>query len=223
MTFAQKSIQALAIAVFAVAGVAVKAETFAVQLGGRDLGSLVYQGGSMATLQSTLNNTPLGVFNGSFSAQSERTSAGQQFRSVSNSSRKSREIAVLFDDGRAVDTVVTPSSEMTDLSNVGAVPVGVIDPVWAFGQFVGANGCPSAFRFYDGRRAILVQPTGQKEVAGQLVCDMSYRVSDGPGHLSPLYIKKIAITLTYDVAGGQSLRKMVFSAAGFDLQLLRQG
>lgn len=222
MMFAPMSFKALAVAVFAVAGVAAQAETFSVQLGTRDLGSLTYHGGAKATLQSSLDSTPMGVFNGTFSAQSEQTSAGQQFRSVSKSSRKSREIAILIVEGRAQETVVTPASEMTDLSNVAAVPVGVIDPVGAFGQFVTANGCPSAFRFYDGRRAILVQPTGQNKSEGQLVCDMSYQVSDGPGHLSPLYIKSISINLSYDLSGGQSLRKMVFSAAGFHLQLMRQ-
>ena len=224
MAFAEFGLKTLVVAVFALTGVAAQAESFAVQLGSRNLGVLTYNGGRAASLQSALNNTPLGVFNGSFTASLEPTSAGEQYRGISRSSRKSRDISVLFDGGCAIDTVVTPTSEMTELSNVGAVPAGVIDPVSAFGRFVGATGgCPQGFRFYDGRRAILVQPTENYEVAGQLVCKMDYRVSDGPGHLSPLYIKNASIALTYDVLGGQSLRKVVLSAAGFDLFLMRQG
>lgn len=200
----------------------VQAETYSVQLGGRNLGTISYQGGAEASLQSTLNNTPMGVFNGTFTATSQQSAVGQQYHSNSSSSRKSRQISVLIKDGRAIDTSVTPASEMTNLSNVGSVPVGVIDPVAAFGRFVSARGCPEAFRFYDGRRAILVSHERDSEVAGQLVCKMNYRVSDGPGHLSPLYIKNITVFLTYDVIGGQSLRKVVLSAAGFDLNLMRQ-
>lgn len=212
------------VAALSCAGIAARAETFSVQLGSRQLGELTYSGGSAASLRSTLNNTPLGVFNGTFAASVEPTSAGTQYRSSSRSSRKTRDINVLFDGGRAVDAVVTPANEMTDLSNVGSVPAGVVDPVSAFGRFVSASGgCPEAFRFYDGRRAILVQPAAESEVAGQLVCKMNYRVSDGPGHLSPLYIKNVSIALTYEVTGGQSLRKVVLSAAGFDLFLMRQG
>ncbi len=223
MNFAHFSNKMLAALALALTSAMAQAETFSVQLAGRDLGSLTYQGGASPALQSSLNNTPLGVFNGTFTATSESTSAGQQYRGISQSSRKNRDISVLFSEGRAIDTVITPTSEMTSLSNVAAVPVGVMDPVGAFGQFVGAKRCPAAFRFYDGRRAILLQPVGQAEVAGQLVCDMSYRVSDGPGHLSPLYIKSISVNLVYDLAGGQSLRKLVLSAAGFDLLLMRQG
>ncbi len=221
MIFGHFGFKAVAALALALTGIAVQAETFSVQLAGRDLGQLVYLGGASPTLQSTLDNTPLSLFNGTFSATSERTSAGQQYRGISQSSRKNRDISVLFADGRAVDTVITPTSEMTALSDVAAVPVGVIDPVAAFGQFVSAKGCPAAFRFYDGRRAILLQPVAQAEIAGQLVCDMHYRVSDGPGHLSPLYIKSISVNLVYDLAGGQSLRKLVLSAAGFDLLLMR--
>lgn len=199
-----------------------QAETYSVQLGGRSLGTIAYKGGADASLRSTLNNTPLGVFNGTFAATSAQSAVGQQYHSDSISSRKSRQISVLIDDGRVIDTNVIPASEMTALSNVGAVPVGVIDPVAAFGRFVSARGCPNAFRFYDGRRAILVSPDRESEVAGQLLCKMNYRVSDGPGHLSPLYIKNITVFLTYDVIGGQSLRKVVLSAAGFDLNVIRQ-
>lgn len=200
-------------------GNAVTAETYDMSISGRAIGTLRYEvSGGVATMRSVMDNSPMGVFDGTVQA----TSDGVTYQSVSRSSRKARDIGVRFADGRAVETVVTPISERTDLSDVAVVPAGVIDPVAAMGRFVGAAGCPAAFRFYDGRRAMLLQPVAQTMADGVLVCDMNYAVTDGPGHLSPLYIKSISVSLIYDVSGAQSLREMTFGAAGFNLTLVRR-
>ncbi len=206
------------VAAFILAGNAVSAESFSVSLGERALGMLTYdvQGG-VATMISTMDNTPLGVFNGTFQGQSD----GRQYRSLSKSSRKTREIATRSDNGRVVDTIVSPQDERTDLSDPAMVPADVIDPVATLGRFIDASGCPDAFRIYDGRRAILVQPVSGAQAGSALVCEMSYRVTHGPGHLSPLYIKSISVTLTYHMAEEQSLQQMEFGAAGFDLRIAR--
>lgn len=200
-------------------GAAASAETFSVSLGARTLGTLVYgQEGGVETLASTMNNTPLGVFNGTF----EGVSNGTQYRSASVSSRKTREISVRFAGGRAIETAISPDDERTELSDPALAPAGVIDPVATMGRFITASGCPAAFRLYDGRRAVLLQPVSGAQTGTNLVCEMTYGVTDGPGHLSPLYIKSISVRLTYDVSGKQSLREMQFGAAGFDLVLTRQ-
>lgn len=194
------------------------AESYSVNLGGRTLGSLTYDvAGGVATMKSALDNTPFGVFNGTFQAQSD----ARQYNSVSNSSRKTREISVRFDTGRAVETGIRPQDERTDLSDPAMVPDGVIDPVTTLGRFITASGCPDAFRIYDGRRAVLVQPVSGAQADSTLTCEMSYRVSHGPGHLSPLYIKSISVTLNYDMTNGQSLQQMRFGAAGFDVTMVR--
>lgn len=206
------------IAAFILTGAMARADSYSVNLGGRVLGVLTYDmQGAVAAMRSTLDNTPLGVFNGTFQGQS---TAGQ-FRSLSQSSRKTREISFRSDNGRVMEVSVAPQDERTELSDPARVPAGVIDPVTTLGRFIGASGCPDAFRTYDGRRAILVQPVRGTQTDSELVCEMSYRVTHGPGHLSPLYIKSISVTLTYDMATGQSLREMEFGAAGFVLTLAR--
>jgi len=179
---------------------------------------LVYsQDGAKEAMRSTLDNTPLGVFNGTF----EGITDGVHYRSISVSSRKTRDIAVRFDHGVAVETVISPEDERTDLSVASAAPPAVIDPVATFGRFVNASGCPAAFRVYDGRRAVLVQPTNEVTNGTELQCEMSYHVTHGPGHLSPFYLKWISVALTYDVASKQSLRQLDFGAAGFHLTMKR--
>lgn len=221
MSFVGHSFAVAVLAIFT--GGAVQAQSFSLTLGDRSLGTLTYaQSSGEATIQSSLDNTPLGVFNGSFSASTTASGTSAQYESASRSSRKTRDIAVGFAGGKVGQTVVSPADEMTVLSDPAVAPAGVIDPVSAFGRFVSANGCPEAFRFYDGRRAILVQPAGQATADGILTCDMGYRVSHGPGHLSPLYIKKASVTLRYDVSGAQSLRQVALSAAGFSLVMNRQ-
>lgn len=207
--------RALALALIA-SGSAASAESFSMSLGDRTLGTLDYSvAGGVETMTSTMNNTPLGVFNGTFQGKSN----GRHYSSASKSSRKTRDISVLFDAGRAIETVVNPADERTELSDPTLAPTGVIDPVATLGRFINTNGCPEAFRIYDGRRAILVLPVASTQTDSTLVCDMSYSVSHGPGHLSPLYLKSISIKLTYDVSGNQSLSQMQFGAGGFDLTM----
>ena len=65
------------------------AETYAVSLGGKTLGQLSYDdAGKKLTLSSTLNNTPLGVFNGTFVGTSTGSADTSSFSGDSKSSRK---------------------------------------------------------------------------------------------------------------------------------------
>lgn len=64
---------------------------------------------------------------------------------------------------------------------------------------------------YDGRRVVQVTPKGS-DVAGPVkTCVMDYRVVRGKGHLSPLFIKHITVTVTFDpaiVKSGPSLLEL---------------
>lgn len=205
------------------------AETFEVSLGGKKLGSLTYSRDENGEkLLSTLNNTPLGVFNGSFAALSVavQTTSGaqaQKYQSISKSSRKTREITLLIEAGRAVETVVLPESERTHLSDVKSVPRGVIDPVGGIGRLVAARSCPKKFTIYDGRRAIRLIPTGAKKSDNVLTCIIQYKVVAGPGHLSPLYISTVKMQVRYDLSGKQQRLSQIELGSGlFNLTLNRK-
>ncbi|WP_226779569.1 DUF3108 domain-containing protein [Oceaniglobus trochenteri] len=195
-------------------------ETFRAMLGGRTLGTLDYAPG---LLRTTLDNTPLGVGDGVFEGRSRaaRTEAGQRVLHYTGESRapgESRRISVVLDKGRVIDTVISPASERTALSDPGKVPQGVLDPVEAFGRMIGAGGCPAAFRIYDGRRVIQVTPKSAGTEGGRTTCAMAYDVIAGPGHLSPFRFKSLNLGLVYD---GATLVEIAVSTGPFALRLVR--
>ena len=197
------------------------AQTYDVVLGGKALGQLSYvQKGRTSTLRSTLDNTPLGVFNGSFSGTSTGTQSNSIFTGESRSSRKQRDVVVEISDGRAIRTDITPANEYTDVSDVARVPAGVMDPVRAIGHLIDAQGCPAPVRLYDGRRVVTLGTTAQELAGTALFCTLHYKVIAGPGHLSPLRISSARMMLSYDVAGGaQALKQMKISSGIFSLRL----
>lgn len=183
---------------------AANADTFRVLLGGRTLGTLETTAGQLRTL---LDNTPLGVADGTFAATSDAatTTDGRsitRYASDARSGRKGRSIGFDHDRGRVLTTLITPESERTALSDPANVPPDVIDPVAALSRLAGAQGCPAAFRIYDGRRVIEIAPRGSQTTDVALICDMQYRVVAGPGHLSPFRFTALDLTLTYGKTGG---------------------
>jgi hypothetical protein len=200
------------------------AEQFRVTLGGTVLGMLSYaQEGQLSTLRSTLDNTPLGVFNGSFTATSTGTDTTSAFTSDSRSSRKNRQIAVAIDAGRVTSTTISPENERTDLSDPSRVPAGVTDPVRAIGHLMRATGCPAPVRFYDGRRVVSLASGAGTQAGNTLTCMVAYRVTEGPGHLSPLRISRAAMELRYATgSGGQTLQQIRITAGVFTVSLDRQ-
>lgn len=195
------------------------AQTFDVKLGGKTLGTLSYSAkGGDTTLSSTLDSTPMGVFNGTFTGSS---SAKGQFIGDSKSSRKQRVVTVDIEQGRATSVEVTPADEMTDLSDKSRVPEDVIDPVRTIGAFIAATGCPPSMRMYDGRRVVTLTPQAGKEDGTSLICPMSYKVVAGPGHLSPLGISNAKMELLYDTSSAaQTLQEIKVSSGVFRLKLL---
>jgi hypothetical protein len=200
------------------------AETYSVSLGGKILGHLSYtEAGGTATLRSTLDNTPLGVFNGTFTGTSTGNAATSRFTGDSRSSRKQRVVEVEIAKSRAVKTAITPADELTDLSDISRVPEGVRDPVRAIGHLFRTKGCPSPLQMYDGRRVVTIQSNSSMQSDNALSCTLSYKVIAGPGHLSPLGISTARMELTYDTAGAQqTLRQMRISSGIFSVSLNRQ-
>jgi len=199
------------------------ADTYRVILGHKTLGHLDYKtNGNAATLRSTLDNTPLGVFNGTFHGSSTGNAATSTFTGESRSSRKSRTVIVDIANGRAKSTRITPQKEQTELSDVSLVPAGARDPVRAMGALFRAQGCPKAMRMYDGRRYVTLTPDGQSRDGATLTCNLRYAVTKGPGHLSPLDISSAKMQLSYDTAGDQqNLRELAVSSGPFRLRLTR--
>ncbi|OYX40558.1 MAG: hypothetical protein B7Z02_18245, partial [Rhodobacterales bacterium 32-67-9] len=169
-----------------------EAATFRVEFAGNTLGTVTYSddakiGSGGQVLRTDLNNTPFGLFDGTFEAGSrpDGATAGStrtRYASKSRSTRKSREISFLIDAGRVKETVVSPVGEMTPLSAPEAVMADVIDPVAAFGRFVRAGRCPEGFNIYDGRRVDQVAPSSFEVSGGLTRCEIKYTVVAGPGH-----------------------------------------
>lgn len=178
-------------------------QSYKIFLGGTELGWFRYSGSSNnARISSVFDNTPLGVFDGSYEGTSRTQSGRVVYHGKSVSSNKNREVEiVLAPKGNVRETMILPAKDQTDYSVPSAVPTGVLDPVAGFGQFLSTkNGCPEAFTLYDGRRVVQVTPKSSEAVGSAKTCVMDYRVMLGKGHLSPLYLKHITVTVTFDPA-----------------------
>lgn len=188
-------------------------QNFKVYLGGLELGWLRYSGSpSNARLSSLFNNTPLGVFDGSYEGSSRASAGKTVYRGKSLSSNKNREVEIIRDkSGAVIETSITPEKDRTKFTDPALVPPAVLDPVAGIGRFLAASTCPEPFKLYDGRRVVQVTPKSSKSSGSTSSCVLDYNVILGQGHLSPLYLKHIAITLEFDPAvakSGPSLLKM---------------
>ena len=200
------------------------AETFSVTLGGKSLGQLNYsESGTTRRLTSTVDNTPLGVFNGTFAGTSTGSDNKSRFTGESRSSRKQRTVKVNIAQGRATAIDITPKDEQTELSEAARVPAGVTDPVRAMGQLFRAKGCPAPIQMYDGRRVVSMRSDAGTKTGNTLTCTLRYKVIAGPGHLSPLGISSAKMQLNYATSGDrQTLREMKVSSGIFRLSLDRK-
>ncbi|MFV0491185.1 MAG: hypothetical protein ACK5M4_05165 [Pseudorhodobacter sp.] len=204
------------------------AESWQVILGDRVLGELEYsRSGARKFLSTRLNNTPLGVFNGTFEARSGPATTEEglivtQYISEGKSTRKHRVISVLSLDGRVRDIVIQPPGEATELSIPSAVPVPVLDPVEAFAALSASRDCPAPLRFHDGRRVVGIATQSRQVTGGKLRCAMNYRVTAGPGHLSPLRFTALDMVLVYSGAAPAPLERIDLTAAGFTVSLRRR-
>jgi hypothetical protein len=212
----------LAICLFGLSAPA-QAQDFSVVLGNKTLGKLSYsQSGRTASLHSTLTQTPMGVFNGTFKGTSKGNAKSGVFTGDSRSSRKQRRVVVDHQNARPVSVEISPLEERTDLSDPSRVSGETLDPVRAIGHLIAARDCPAAIRLYDGRRVITITPSGQTKDAHNLTCAMRYKVTQGPGHLSPLRISSAKMQLQYDTSGTeQSLQQIKISSGVFGLSLNR--
>ena len=214
---------------FLVSAVAAQADEarFDVSLGGRELGRLAWRSeGPQLGITAVFDNTPFGLADGKFTASSRPVrSAGKvvrQYVGTSDFTRKDRTISVLHAEGRALETKITPRDEETELSVVSAVPEGVVDPVEALSTLIRARSCPGRLRYYDGRRVIDIATARSAATATTFTCQGSYRVVAGPGHLSPLGITSVALTLTYATKGDQvQLGRIEMRTGMFQLTLSR--
>ncbi len=197
------------------------AESFTVLLAGRAVGTLTWDRDG-PTLVSVLDNMPLGVGDGRFTGTSRavHSQAGDPVTQYIGASDE-RTIAVVLGGGRALETTISPTSEMTGLSDAGRVPPGVLDPVAGFGRLMTVKGCPGAMRLYDGRRVAEVATLTSTAAPDTLTCRLDYRVVAGPGHLSPFRFTSLAITLAYSTSGTQSLRRATIGTGLFTITLSR--
>lgn len=204
------------------------AEEWAVFLGEHRIGTvaLTTDPKDRLSFTSVLDATPLGLADGTFTASSfpAMTPEGRrvtQYLSEAKSSRKARNISVLTDAGRAVETRVEPPSEATPLSDAAQVSSPVLNPVEAFARIATSTDCPEALRYYDGRRVIEIGLNSKVMDGATTICALDYRVVAGPGHLSPFRFRSVALGLDYEGNGPDALRRITLSAGGFTATLRR--
>jgi len=197
---------------------------FDVKLAGAKLGTLTYAAtGTTERMNTTLSNTPMGVFNGTMEAVSKLGGGVQRFTAKTGAERKSRTVVVTHKAGRVVETSVEPAIQITPLSNPARVPAGTIDPVQAIGKMVNAPDCPAKMTIYDGRRAVTLTPKEAAIKDGVQICKMSYRVVAGPPHLSPINVSKARMTLRYSASGApRKLMQIDVSHGIFKVRLSRR-
>lgn len=175
-----------ALLICALGGTAARAEVqgYDLMLGQRQLGTLSFDTDTLH-LVADLDNTPLGVADGHFSAQSRavRTTEGVAVTQYLSQGVK-RHISVVLDAGKVLATTITPSREATSLSEPEAVPAGIIPLTEGFARIATAGSCPSPFTAYDGRRVVQIATRTQSADGPDTLCNMDYRVTAGPGHLS---------------------------------------
>ncbi len=177
-------------------------------------------------LTTQVDNTPMGVFNGSFTAANTRGADGTLFyASRSRTTRKARDISfAITASGQVRGVEITPADQRTALSDATRVPQGVLDPASAFARLVSPPGCPEGFTLYDGRRVVAVTLVGQLQGPARLTCRMRYDITAGPGHLSPLYLNHFRIMLEYVPLPNATLvlDRLKMRTGVFTLRLTRQ-
>ncbi|WOI55555.1 DUF3108 domain-containing protein [Palleronia sp. LCG004] len=198
-----------------------RAETarFDVTLAGIDLGAIsVTREGDDARIDSVMDNTPLGVGDGTY----EASVTGGAYRSVEVSGAETRRIEVDYSGGAVSRVSVTPESEATAASDPAQVPAGVIDPAQGLARIALARDCVGPFQVYDGRRVVSVGLSARTLDADTLVCDYAYRVTGGPGHLSPFRFTEISLRASYDLESGTvtGARDIAVSAGPFTVRLV---
>ena len=194
-------------------------QSYAMMLGPRQLGTLVFDGaGQNAALLSTIDNTPLGVADGTFEAVT-RTKDGEVDYIGQSRGGKTRDIAVTRQADTVTKVIVTPAKEMTDMTDAAKVPAGVVSPTEVFATLANGGTCPSPMTMYDGRRVVQMATTAMAQEGDTVTCDMSYRVTMGPGHLSPFRFKSFGMQVAYSAG---ALARITMSAGGFDVNLIRQ-
>ena len=194
-------------------------QTYSMTLGARQIGTLVFESaGRNARLLSRMDNTPLGVADGSFEAVTRAQGSQVVYFGKSRGS-KVRDISVTWQAQMVTAVAVTPTREETVMTNAEKVPVGVISPTEGFAVLATGNSCPQPMMVYDGRRVVLMATTSAAQDGDLVTCEMSYRVIMGPGHLSPFRFKSFGMQVVY--ASG-ALERITMSAGGFDVNLIRK-
>lgn len=194
-------------------------QTFTIMLGNRQLGSLVFDGnGSNASLLSKMDNTPLGVANGTFNAVT-RAKDGDVASVLKSRGKKTRDISILREVNTVTTVTVTPKEEMTEMTDASKVPIGVISPPEVFAVLANGGTCPPPMVMYDGRRVVQMSTIAMKPSGASLICDMSYNVVMGPGHLSPFRFKSFKMQIVYTA---RKLDTVTITAGGFNVNLIRQ-
>jgi len=174
--------------------------SYSLALAGVSLGVLTFAGlPDSFALGAQVDHTPMGVFNGSFSAVTRPVAqGGLRYTSIMRTTRSARDVAILFGaDGRVREVGLTPPADRTELTNAARVPAIVLDQATAFARLVFPSACPKAFLVYDGRRVVGLKPTGAKQVQARLICQMEYSVSAGPAYLRPLNLSQFRMALEY--------------------------
>lgn len=175
-------------------------QSYKVLLGGAEMGWLRYSGTpDNARISTNFNNTPLAVFDGVYEGSSRTRSGETEYQGKSSASAETRDVEIKLTAGKVTEVTIFPVEDRTKYTDPAAVPTGLLDPVAGFVSLLSqTKTCPKPFSLYDGRRVVQVTQKSEDMVGDVRTCVMDYRVALGKGHLFPLSVKNVIITLIYD-------------------------
>lgn len=194
-------------------------QSLMIMLGNRQIGTLTFeQNANSSRLVSTMDNTPLGVANGTFEAVTQSNGNSVSYQGISRGSR-TRDISFVREADTVTAVAVEPASEMTEMTDATKVPAGVLSPNEFLAALISNGTCPSPMTVYDGRRVVQIGTKAMTQNGARVNCDLAYAVILGPGHLSPFRFKTIDFKVTYSA---RELARIAVSAGGFTVNLIRE-
>lgn len=121
---------------------------------------------------------------------------------------KSRVQRVDFVDGFPTKVSISPSRDMTPMSNPKLVTERRIDPLSYLGIFIQdrVSGCPPPANMYDGRRLTHISFTEVAAGTDQILCEGFYKIVKGPDHSIQPGLRKFGLEFIYKRTGGPLAR-----------------
>jgi len=140
---------------------------------------------------------------------------------------KSRQQEVDFLNGLPVTVTISPTRDMTEMSDPTLVSKRRLDPLTFLGIFLQdrVSGCPAPADLYDGRRLTRVSFSKRSTPLAGIICDGVYEIVKGPDHSIRKGFRRFGVVLEYTKTGDSDpaahLKRVDFTSGSNTLVLRR--